>query len=279
MCKGTCTIDGCDKKVHCKGLCPMHYQRLRKNGSLQKPPPRTKPSHPPCGVDGCEVPGNRKGMCVKHYARAWHEANWAETYAKAKARREANREQYLSDGRSYYQRNRERILAQQASDYALNPEKKRAAARRWRAANRERVLEKKREHYRRNRAAYADRGRAYYAANKERLRASNRAWIQANRERYRAASREWRKRNALLRKEAEMRRRARMRGNRVTKADYEAILVEHGMFCHICSLVIVDESDLHFDHVVPLALGGPHSPDNIKPAHAICNMRKGGRAA
>ena len=40
MCKGTCTIDGCGKKVHCKGLCPMHYQRLRKNGSLEKPPPR-----------------------------------------------------------------------------------------------------------------------------------------------------------------------------------------------------------------------------------------------
>ena len=28
------------------------------------------------------------------------------------------------------------------------------------------------------------------------------------------------------------------------------------------------------DHVIPLARGGTHSNDNIRPAHAKCNLRK-----
>lgn len=29
----TCTIDGCTKRVHCRGLCGAHYSRLRLHGS------------------------------------------------------------------------------------------------------------------------------------------------------------------------------------------------------------------------------------------------------
>lgn len=37
MTKSTCTIDGCDKNVRCKGLCITHYQRLIKTGSTDDP--------------------------------------------------------------------------------------------------------------------------------------------------------------------------------------------------------------------------------------------------
>lgn len=33
-------------------------------------------------------------------------------------------------------------------------------------------------------------------------------------------------------------------------------------------------ADLHFDHVIPVSRGGAHSMDNIKSAHAVCNLRK-----
>lgn len=33
--KRTCFIDGCAGKVHAKGLCPKHYQRMRLNGDAQ----------------------------------------------------------------------------------------------------------------------------------------------------------------------------------------------------------------------------------------------------
>jgi hypothetical protein len=31
------------------------------------------------------------------------------------------------------------------------------------------------------------------------------------------------------------------------------------------------------DHVIPLSKGGPHIEENIRPAHAVCNLRKGAR--
>ena len=34
-----------------------------------------------------------------------------------------------------------------------------------------------------------------------------------------------------------------------------------------------------FDHIVPLAAGGPDNPDNLQLAHADCNKRKGRRQA
>lgn len=62
-----------------------------------------------------------------------------------------------------------------------------------------------------------------------------------------------------------------MRGGTV---DYAAILADHGMVCHICGGAIDSLDDLHFDHVIPLVKGGAHSQDNVRPSHALCNMRK-----
>ena|SRR5438445_2833522 len=47
-----------------------------------------------------------------------------------------------------------------------------------------------------------------------------------------------------------------------------------GYNCHICGGVVAP-SDVHFDHVIPLSRSGPHSEDNIKVAHSVCNLRKG----
>lgn len=33
----TCSVEGCDKPTSIRGWCPMHYQRWRRNGSLDKP--------------------------------------------------------------------------------------------------------------------------------------------------------------------------------------------------------------------------------------------------
>jgi len=37
------------------------------------------------------------------------------------------------------------------------------------------------------------------------------------------------------------------------------------------------EMSFHPDHVIPLSRGGSDTLDNIKPAHAICNQRKGNK--
>ena len=66
----------------------------------------------------------------------------------------------------------------------------------------------------------------------------------------------------------------------------EEILEEHGAICHICGLDIdlkaprkIGEQgwelSIHYDHVVPVVEGGPDTAENVRPAHALCNLKKG----
>jgi hypothetical protein len=68
----TCSVDGCGRPVHCRSLCPLHYGRLRRNGSpgdavLRKRPSWAPPA--PCIIEGCSRPVEGKGLCVLHYIR------------------------------------------------------------------------------------------------------------------------------------------------------------------------------------------------------------------
>jgi 5-methylcytosine-specific restriction endonuclease McrA len=129
----------------------------------------------------------------------------------------------------------------------------------------------------------------YHAANRDRLCAVKLAKYHADREAAAARVAEYRAANraAVRRRKAEARRndpnwpienRANAAQRRAgQKVDYTAILAEHGLTCHICREPIADRTDLHFDHVIPLSRGGAHSAENIRPAHARCNLRKGAR--
>jgi len=125
---------------------------------------------------------------------------------------------------------------------------------------------------------HREASRRWTQRNLEAVSAHSKAWRQANPERTTIHRKRWRadnpERAIEVGRENMARRKARKRGNKVTKADYAAILAEFGMVCHICTLDIPTMADLHFDHVIPLAKGGPHSADNIRPSHAVCNMRK-----
>lgn len=273
-----CSVDDCIKlrKQGCR-VCPMHAERLRVHGSYDKPERKAK-VYPECIKDGCNSPGSRaKGMCLRHYQRQWHEAHRDETYAKAKARHAEDREGYLAVHRAYYAANRTRMLAQMAARYAADPESRRADARAWAKANPEKKRDAARAYYAANRDTIRDAHHAYYLANREKLLAVNTAYRAANPEKYRAAAKAWREANPLLRNEAEMRRRALKRETQVEPVSYAAILADFGMTCHICMDPIESKAHLHFDHVIPLSRGGSHTPGNILPAHAICNMRKHAR--
>jgi hypothetical protein len=58
-----------------------------------------------------------------------------------------------------------------------------------------------------------------------------------------------------------------------------------GWTCHLChdpvdpALIWPHPYSGTADHVVPLALGGTNDPENIRLAHAVCNIKKGPRAA
>lgn len=82
----------------------------------------------------------------------------------------------------------------------------------------------------------------------------------------------------LVMYESNARRRAREMGAHTEKVSYQEILDRDNGMCHICR-EWVDEDEREFDHVIPLARGGPHTEDNIRLSHRSCNRAKGARYA
>ena len=58
---------------------------------------------------------------------------------------------------------------------------------------------------------------------------------------------------------------------KITKKDYEKLLVKYNNQCWICE---VELTTVFWDHVQPLAKGGAHTVDNLRPACNPCNVRK-----
>jgi len=60
-----CSADGCNEMIRAKGLCTLHYARLKRIGSLELP----VKSPQPCDVNGCNKQSKARGFCGTHYAR------------------------------------------------------------------------------------------------------------------------------------------------------------------------------------------------------------------
>ena len=44
--------------------------------------------------------------------------------------------------------------------------------------------------------------------------------------------------------------------------------------CHLCGCKIHSSQDWQADHIIPLGLDGPDTPDNMRPAHVDCHKAK-----
>jgi 5-methylcytosine-specific restriction endonuclease McrA len=155
--------------------------------------------------------------------------------------------------------------------YYARPEEYAANNKRWREENPDRNRERIRRWFEEN----GDRRRTYLDEHRDEANEKNRARRAANPGADTEYSRRWREANpekfALKNREASRRRQT---GTTASRVAYAAVLQRDGMVCHICGGDIPSLADLHFDHVIPLAKGGPHSAENIRPAHALCNLRK-----
>ena len=106
------------------------------------------------------------------------------------------------------------------------------------------------------------------------IKAQKSQYYHANRAHLRQLERIRNKANPIKRLSRDARRRGRKRNVIVQQVSYERILERDGMVCHICEQPILPHHKLEFDHVVPLARGGSHTEENIKPSHQQCNRRK-----
>lgn len=66
--QGCCSVDGCEQEDYANSVCRLHYDRLRRRGSVE---PRVLLKETPCVLDGCDETQQARGFCRKHYIR-WH---------------------------------------------------------------------------------------------------------------------------------------------------------------------------------------------------------------
>jgi len=125
----------------------------------------------------------------------------------------------------------------------------------------------------------------YYQANKATMDAQKKKWRQDRGELQREYQREYYHKNKERIRNSLKRRRHTRYGVISIAYSVEQVLSLYGTDCHICGTaidlkmsrkpgIVGWEKALHIDHVIPMVKGGNDTIDNVRPAHAVCNLSK-----
>lgn len=138
------------------------------------------------------------------------------------------------------------------------------------------------------------RNKIWYLKNKDKRNAVSKKWYQENIHRVKSSRKAWELNNPdIVRKNARSKsrkRRALKKNNGFEPYTESQVLNAYGSLCHICDSQIDLsaprwlgkngwEYGLHIDHIIPISKGGPDTLSNVRPSHAICNVKKGAKIA
>lgn len=143
----------------------------------------------------------------------------------------------------------------------------------WRASHPEHVKELKKLYYARHRDERLAYNVRWRAENPEKQQLATKRWRDKHREEVREYDRTHPGDPILLRA-IKLRHKARKRAATLGPVNLEAIFKRDKGVCQLCGRR-VKPNELSFDHIIPLALGGSHTEDNLQVAHRVCNSRKG----
>lgn len=151
-------------------------------------------------------------------------------------------------------------------------------SRRYRERNHEKVLSAKKAYYEKNKDAEALRGKEWRERNPDRDRVNRKRWKIAHPGAQRSSEDAWRKANPKKRAEYRRTRRAKIKGGdgKLSPGLADRLLTIQRRKC-ACGCNQSLDSGYHLDHIVPLALGGSNTDDNIQLLTPRCNRVKGAK--
>ena len=164
--------------------------------------------------------------------------------ANAKAWRELNLEKEKASSKAYRLANQEKVKASKVQYYAANAEKVKASVSAWRNSNPEKVK------------LY---GAKWIEGNKDKVRANREKWRAANPDHSRALVHNYRAKKRAV-------------GGVLSKGLAAKLFALQKGKCPCCGQPLGD--DYHMDHIVPVALGGSNTDDNIQLLRQRCNNQK-----
>lgn len=226
--------------------------------------------------------------------RELYQENKEQMRAKGRQYWDKNKETINKHRKESYEQNKEEIRTQRKIDYAKKRDKLLARRREQYATNqqlRDQIVKESREYRKNNPEKVRQSQRSYDARNRDTVREYRRAYreknleddIRRNQQNYRnnieerkRYTSEYKKANPDKRAYYQAKRRARKQGQSITgkpikRAD---IIKRDNATCYICRNGPLKNSEIHLDHVIPLARGGSHTSDNIRVACVTCNCKK-----
>lgn len=139
-------------------------------------------------------------------------------------------------------------------------------------------------------SAEANYRSGWYIKNQNRLREYSNKWRLENIEKNQEIAKKYYEKlveeNSDKFRQAARKRRAIKLSNKIGTYTENEVLETYGSICHICGIAIDLKAPrtatkgknwqlgLHIDHVIPLSKGGADNLDNVRPAHAHCNLKK-----
>ena len=164
--------------------------------------------------------------------------------------------------------------AASAKRRANSPEKVKAARDKYQAANRDKVNADSAAWRANNRALFNQIAKAYRVNNRAAIAASQQARIAADPARRAEIRARYRKRHPeKMRAEWRARRAKKRQNGGALSAGLERKLftLQRGK-CACCGKLL--GRDFHMDHIMPLALGGRNSDENMQLLRKLCNLKK-----
>jgi hypothetical protein len=126
-----------------------------------------------------------------------------------------------------------------------------------------------------NKQEKAKRNQQWYENRKDHVKAKSLLWRREHPEKVSKFSKRWRKRHPEKAKEMDARSRHKQRGaaGELSKGILKMLFEAQNGLCACCETPLLDNFEI--DHIMPIALGGTNTDDNVQLLTPLCNKRKG----